>query len=214
MIEQLSSTVVRATLGDPVSARRGTMLGYHGEVAITPTIGMESLGSSGFLRSAAAVAAHAAAGEHNPVMTCAGSGTVLFGLNGLAVQIISLQDDALQVEASRLLVYDTSLQASVVSLGGSALRGMATGQGLFTTRLSGTGDVAVLAHGALMTLPATPTLRVDPQAYIGHTGRDVQVSLKQQIGMRDLIGRGSGEALQLAFAGDGVVLVQASEQKL
>jgi uncharacterized protein (AIM24 family) len=42
----------------------------------------------------------------------------------------------------------------------------------------------------------------------------VSVSLKTDFKAKNLIGRGSGEALQLAFEGQGWVLVQPSEGRL
>ena len=51
---------------------------------------------------------------------------------------------------------------------------------------------------------------VDPQSYIGHVG-NIQLELTTALSWRDAIGRGSGEAFQLALSGQGFVVVQASE---
>jgi uncharacterized protein (AIM24 family) len=95
------------------------------------------------------------------------------------------------------------------------VRGAVTGQGLFTTQLQGQGSVTLLSHGGTLELPVRggqPTM-VDPQAYVGHAG-NVQVDMASSMGWRDVAGRGAGEAIQLKLTGDGVVYVQASEQKL
>jgi len=95
------------------------------------------------------------------------------------------------------------------------VRGQVTGQGLFTTTLSGQGSAAVLAHGGVIELPVAPDrpVHVDPQAYVGHRG-DLRNKLTAAVGWREMVGRGSGEAFQLELSGHGVVYVQASEEKL
>lgn len=100
-----------------------------------------------------------------------------------------------------------------------ALRGAAsgalTGQGMFTTQLSGQGSAVLLAHGGFLELQVggPNPIVVDPQAYIASCGT-VQTELKSALSWRDAVGRGSGEAMQLQCTGQGVVYVQASEEKL
>jgi uncharacterized protein (AIM24 family) len=144
----------------------------------------------------------------------------MFGHGGLHVNVIELQGDTLYVEADRLLVYDASLQSGTMFLGeqgglSGVIRGQMTGQGLFTTTLSGHGSVAVLSHGGVIELPISPQrpIHVDPQAYVAHRGQ-VQNKLSTSLGLRDLVGRGSGEAFQLELSGQGIVYVQASEKKI
>ncbi|MGZ4559797.1 MAG: AIM24 family protein, partial [Mycobacteriaceae bacterium] len=47
---------------------------------------------------------------------------------------------------------------------------------------------------------------------VGHIG-NLQLDVSASVGWRDAVGRGSGEAIQLKVSGQGVVYVQASEQK-
>lgn len=198
--------------GREVLGKRGAMLWYTGDVTFRPVSGPRP-GLGGML-------GRAAAGESAPLMVAQGQGTVSYGYAGLAVHVLRLDGtQSLSVEADRLLAHDAGLQSSVVFLGQQggvrgAVRGAMTGQGLFTTQLSGVGEVAVLAHGAVFELPVgggRPVV-VDPQAYVGHVGPvDVQVSAS--VGWREAVGRGSGEAVQLKMAGSGTVLVQASERK-
>ncbi len=54
---------------------------------------------------------------------------------------------------------------------------------------------------------------MDPQAFVAAYG-NVQTELKSTMSWRDAVGRGAGEAMQLHCVGQGVVYVQASEQKL
>lgn len=209
--EIVNKKVVRAHVSQqsPVLARRGAMLGYDGQVAFRPIAG-QGHGVGGMVGAAMS-------GESNPMMATEGNGSVLYGFRGLHVTVIELTGDSLTVEADRLLAHDANLQTSVefIGQGGirSAVRGAMTGQGLFTTRIGGHGSVALLSHGGTFPLPLTgEVVGVDPQAYVGHVGA-LQVDLKASVGMRDLVGRGSGEAFQLHVSGHGTVYVQASEAK-
>lgn len=209
--EKLNSKVVRAQVDPhhPVLARRGAMLGYQGQVAFRPVAG-QGQGVGGMIGAAMS-------GESSRMMVSEGTGQVLYGFRGLYVTIIELNGDSLTCEADRLLAHDANLQTSVEMLasGGmrSAVRGAMTGQGLFTTKIFGNGSVAVLSHGGAFPLQLTgETIGVDPQAYVGHVGA-LQLDLRASVGMRDLIGRGSGEAMQIHASGHGTIYVQASERK-
>lgn len=212
--EQVNSKVVRAHVAAnrSVLARRGSMLGLTGEVYFRPVHGQ---GGSAGGRLGAAMAS-----ESSPMMVATGSGSVLYGLRGLHVTVIELDgSQPLVVEADRLLAHDADLATSVLFLGSGGLRGVvrgaATGQGLFTTQLTGVGSVALLSHGGTFPLTVAPgdVVGVDPQAYVGHTG-SLTIDLKAKVGWRDVAGRGSGEAFQLHVTGSGTVHVQASEKKL
>lgn len=210
----LTSKMVRADVvpGQQVFSRRGAMLAYTGEVVFTPSI----TGGQGGIGS---MLGRRVAGEAVPLMTAEGSGTVMFGHAGHHVHVIDLSGDALSVEADRLLAFEGSLRQETVFLGSQGgvmgvLRGQATGQGLFTTVLSGHGAVAVLAHGGVLELPVGGApVHVDPQAYVAHRG-EVRNRLSAAVGWREMVGRGSGEAFRLELSGSGTVYVQASEEKL
>ncbi len=83
--------------------------------------------------------------------------------------------------------------------------------GLFNMELQGTGWVAILSDGppVLLNVAAAPTF-ADAQAAITWSS-GVTTSLKTDFKMKNLIGKGSGETVQMAFAGQGWVLVQPSE---
>nr|WP_180218590.1 AIM24 family protein [Streptomyces albus] len=199
--------------GRRLFSQRGAMIGYKGEVTFTPSI----QGGQGGVMS---MIGRRVAGEAAPLMTVEGSGTVLFGHGGHHVEVINLDGNTLCVEADRLLAFDGTLQQGTLFLGRDGgvmgmVRGQVSGQGLFTTTLTGRGSVAVMAHGGIVRLPLTPgrPVHVDPQAYVAHFG-DVRNKLSSALGWRDMVGRGSGEAFQLELSGSGAVFVQASEEKL
>ena len=224
-IEKVNSKVVKAVLdpGQAVLARRGAMLFYTGDVQFQPHSGGGAPGMGmGGMRGIIGMAGRAMAGESVPMMVAQaqGGGEVHYGHAGLHVQVIQLDRSMnLCVEADRLLAHDAHLQTSVVFLGQQggirgAVRGAMTGQGLFTTQVSGQGSVAVLSHGGSFEIAVGQGQQVvvDPQAYVGHVG-NLQVDVSASVGWRDAVGKGSGEAIQLKISGQGTVFVQASEQK-
>jgi uncharacterized protein (AIM24 family) len=223
----VNSKMIEATVlpGQRLFSQRGAMLAYRGEVSFTPSL----QGGQGGVRS---MIGRRLAGEAAPLMTVevaqgppgqggsAPAATVLFGHGGHHVHVIDLTGDTLYVEADRLLVFEGGLTQGTMFMGSQGgmmgmVRGQVTGQGLFTTTLAGHGAVAVLAHGGVIGLPITPDrpVHVDPQAYVAHHG-EVRNKLSADIGWRELVGRGSGEAFQLELSGSGTVYVQASEDKL
>ena len=231
MFEKVNNKVVKVDLGaGPVLARKGAMLFYNGNVGFVPANAGGMAGAMGAMQGGGGMggmmgaATRGMAGENVVMMSAQGQGEVYYGLGGLHVTVVQLQGGTLVAEASSLLAHSANLQSSVVSLasqggGGGGLRGMirgaVTGQGMWTTQLSGHGAVVLLSHGGtieLMVRPGGGTV-VDPQAYVGHTG-NIRLDLSASVGWRDAVGRGSGEAIQLKLDGDGVVYVQASEEKL
>ncbi|MFD0360538.1 AIM24 family protein [Nocardia sp. GCM10030253] len=232
MFEKVNGKVVKVNVGmaGGVVARNGAMLFYTGDVSFAPhqIPGGQGMGGGGGLMR---MAGRMMAGEHERTMLAQGTGEVHYGFAGLEVHVVQMQQGAmLRVEASRLLANTAGLQSSIVSVmssgggggGGGlmgALRGAAggalTGQGMFTTQLSGQGSAALLAHGGFLELPVggPNPIVVDPQAFVATYG-NVQTELKTAMSWRDAVGRGAGEAMQLHCVGQGVVYVQASEEKL
>ncbi|KAA0924372.1 AIM24 family protein [Rhodococcus sp. IEGM 1401] len=222
-LELVNSKVVKSVLtpNQNVLARRGSMLYYTGDVRFIPHSMGGGAGAMPGMGGVAGMAGRMMAGEHVAMMAAEGQGEVFYGHAGLYIEVIHLDGSSmLTVEADRLLVHDGYLQSSIVALtsqGGvrGAVRGAMTGQGLFTTQLTGQGSVAVLSHGGATPLqigPDHPQVVVDPQAYVCHIG-NINVDVSANVGWRDAVGKGSGEAIQLKMTGMGTVWVQASEQK-
>jgi uncharacterized protein (AIM24 family) len=236
VFEKINSKVVKVDVGQAggVVARKGAMLFYTGQVQFSPhqipgAGGMPGMGGMGAI---AGMAGRMMRGEHEATMLAQGNGQVHYGFGGLAVHVIDMpQGGTVTADASRTLGYTAGIQASIISMtaqssgggrGGGfmgALRGAATGaltgDGMFTTQLQGMGSVVLLAHGELMEIQVGgqyPVI-VDPQAFVGTFG-NVQTQLKSTMGWRDAVGKGAGEAMQMQCEGQGIVYVQASEEKL
>ncbi|MFI3218867.1 MAG: AIM24 family protein, partial [Methylococcales bacterium] len=152
------------------------------------------------------------------LMVAEGTGTVYYGYNGFFVSIIQVVNETVFVESDTLLAFDARLRTGTMFLGNQGgvqgiLRGAVSGQGLFTTTLQGTGEIAILSDGNAIGLPVTPQqpVFVDPDAYIAHKG-ELSSSIVTDLNWKNLIGQASGESYQVKFTGQGTVYIQASER--
>ncbi|MDV2478070.1 AIM24 family protein [Rhodococcus zopfii] len=231
---KVNNKVVRVDLNQsgPIVARRGAMLFYTGTVHFTPHQVPGGGGMPGGLGGIASMAGRMMQGEHESTMIAQGNGVVHYGFRGLETHIVDMSAGGeLRVEASRLLAHTSGLQSAVVqasaapaAAGGGgggllgALRGaatgMVTGTGMFTTQLSGYGAAVLLAHGGVIELQVggPAPVFVDPQSFVAALG-PVRTDLKSTMSWRNA-GRTGGESLQLECTGQGIVYVQASEEKL
>lgn len=115
------------------------------------------------------------------------------------------------MESQQLLALDGNLRTDVMF---SGLRGATSGQGLFTTTVTGVGQAALLSAGgppiALEVSPQYP-LVVDPDAYVASRGQ-LNQTFVTDVSWKSMIGEGSGEAFSLRFDGNGVVYIQPEER--
>ncbi len=180
-----------------VQALAGSMVAYQGEVDF------EHQGS----KDIASWLTKKVTGEDLPLMRMAGTGEVFLANMGGDVHIITLENDAISINGANILAYTDGLQSDITFMRGA---GMLSG-GLFNTTLTGTGQVAIVTDGPPVVLePGQAPTFVDPDAAVCWSA-NLQPQLKTAIGMKLLIGRSSGEEIQLGFEGDGFVAVQPSE---
>lgn len=189
--------------GGNILSRAGSMVAYEGQVKFDKAI----LGGEGVFGALK----RKATGEGMALMTASGNGTVYFAQNAAEILILPLQNEKIWVESNTLLAYDSSLKTNTVFAG---VRGATTGQGLFTTTVEGTGNVAILSHGTPLELEVSPSfsLSVDPDAFLGYTGQITQEFIFD-INWKTFAGQGSGESFQLRFSGTGRVFIQPNERK-
>lgn len=189
--------------GDSFKALNGSMVAYDGNVDFK----RQGMGSSGGMKGAFK---RKLTGESLTLMDVTGNGKVYIANLAMEINLIPLSGDTLWVEASNLVALDASLKTDQKFNG---LRGATTGQGLFTTTVSGQGTVAVLSDGPAIQLQVDPSmpLMVDPQAYVAHTG-NLNQDFVTDVTWRTAVGQGSGEAFQLRFQGNGKVWIQPAER--
>lgn len=197
--------MLKVRLGQPTSggaavgellARQGAMVAYQGEM----TFAFEGGGVGRFLKKALT-------GEGVPLMRVTGRGDCFLAQDGNELHIIDLDGDAVTVNGPNVLAFDPTLSWDIKRVeGASMLAG-----GVFNMVFTGTGRLVVSAFGTPVVLnTAEAPTYADVQSAIAWSG-GLSTRLVRTAGAAALIGRGSGEAFQLAFAGQGFVVVQASE---
>ncbi|WP_184887385.1 AIM24 family protein [Actinomadura livida] len=192
-----NSKMLRIHLNGDVLARQGSMVAFQGQMEFD----YEGSGGIGkFMKKALT-------GEGVPTMRVKGQGLLFVANDADDIHLFYLENEGLTVNGANILAYDAHLQSDIQRVQGA---GIAAG-GLFNTTLTGTGWVALTTHGTPVMLDAgrAPTFVDGQSAVAWSTGLQVGVNRTFKAGA--LIGRGSGEAMQLAFQGQGFVLVQASE---
>ena len=184
--------------GATIQAKLGSMVAYQGDVTFAHA---GSGGVGGFVRKAVT-------GEGQTLMKVSGTGEVFLADTAQDVHRIRLQGEKLTINGRNLLAFEDGISWSIERL---KTPGAMVGGGLFNTTLQGTGWVAILTEGPPVRLDvgSQPTF-ADPQAAVAWSG-GVDVSVKTAFSAKNLIGRGSGESIQLAYSGQGWVLVQPSE---
>ncbi|OMC41608.1 Tellurium resistance protein [Mycolicibacterium fortuitum] len=195
-IANQNKKMLRVRLGEPFMARQGSMVAYQGNVDFA----FEGGGASKFIKKALT-------GEGLPLMRCQGSGDVFLADQGFDVHLLQLSNSGLSISGKNVLAFSSSLDWNIERVRGGSI---ATG-GLFNTTLRGTGWVALTTDGPPVVLNAAeaPTF-ADTNAVVAWSA-DLQTQLKTSFKAGALIGRGSGEAIQVAFHGNGFVIVQPSE---
>lgn len=200
-----STKVIEAHLaGTSIKALSGSMVAFEGNVAFK---------AAGFGGGSGIVAGlkQRATGEALSLMECSGTGRVFLAVNAQHVTVIDLRGEQLKVESRQLLALAGNLQTNVTFAG---LRGATAGQGLFTTTVTGEGQVALLSAGGplihLEVAPAYP-LVVDPDAFVCAKG-NLQQSFLTDVSWRTAVGQGSGENFSLRWEGSGLVSIQPAER--
>ncbi|CAM3073168.1 AIM24 family protein [Prescottella defluvii] len=202
---QRSKRILEAHLtGDSVRALSGSMIAYDGKITFK---------SAGFGGGDGVLAAlkQRTSGEGLSLMECTGTGTIYLAHDAADVTIIEMTGETLQVESEQLLALTGNLRTAVAFTG---LRGAVGGQGLFTTTVTGTGQVALISHGGpLVHLEVAPQhpLVVDPDAFVCARGQLTQ-SFVTDASWRTAVGQGNGEAFSLKWDGTGVVSIQPAER--
>lgn len=191
-----NSRMLRVRLGEPFLARQGAMVAFQGQVDFDH----EGSGGMGkFLKKAAT-------GEGVPLMRCTGQGDVFLARHADQVHILHLEGSAVSINGRNVLAFQPTLEWDVQRVQGAGV----LGGGLFNTRLSGTGWIAITTHGHPMVLHTDEPTFADPQAVVMWSA-NLQTSLNKTVKAKALVGMGSGEAFQVAFQGHGIVVIQPSE---
>ncbi|MFV2017416.1 AIM24 family protein [Micromonospora sp. LOL_023] len=196
-----NSKLLKIELNGEAMARTGAMVAYQGSVQF------QALGSGGlgnFLKQKLT-------GEGVPLMKLTGQGDVFLANEASDVHLIDLEPgDALSINGSSVLAFDAGLQYDIRMVQGM---GFASSAGLFNCVFTGQGRIAITTKGTPVVLTVDQPTYVDPQAAVcWSAGLQTGYHRAEQLGLGTLLGRRTGEAFTMSFAGQGFVIVQPSEE--
>src|SRR4051812_16980031 len=197
-----NSKLLKVSLsGNTIQAKQGSMVAYQGDATF------EHAGSGGMSR----MLKKAVTGEGQDLMKVSGSGEVFLADQAQDIHLLYLEGEKITVNGPNLLAFDADIDWDIERVQGASSM---MGGGLYNTSLKGTGWVAILSDGppVLLNVASAPTY-ADAQAAITWS-QGVTTALKTDFKMKNLIGKSSGETVQMAFQGTGWVLVQPSEGRI
>ncbi|MDO8963828.1 MAG: AIM24 family protein [Coriobacteriia bacterium] len=185
--------------GNRVFTKVGAMIGYYGDIKFTRA---GAGGATKWLKSAMS-------GEGGAMTEAAGSGILYCADQGKQISILYLDNETLFVNGQDCLAYSETIGWDIVVTGGA---GFMAG-GLFSLKLTGTGYVAITTHGKPLVLGVGPgqPLFTDPNATVAWSA-GLQTTVKTDVNLKTLTGRGSGETFQMRFDGTGFVVLQPFEE--
>ncbi|MEC3882315.1 AIM24 family protein [Halobacillus sp. HZG1] len=194
--------ILEVNLLDQVWAKAGAMISYNGNIKFE----REGILEHGVGR----LFKKAMTGEGSSLMKATGRGRLYLADQGKKITIFDLDNETITVNGNDLLAFEPSIDWDIKLM--KKVAGMVSG-GLFNVTLSGSGRVAITSHYEPLTLlvrPGEPVI-TDPHATVAWSGH-LEPNFRTDISFKTLIGRGSGESIQMEFEGDGFVIVQPFEE--
>lgn len=201
LFELETSRILEVNLTDQVWAKLGSMVSYTGKIKFERERMLEHGVGKMFKR--------AFTGEGTSLMKATGHGQLYLADQGKKIIIFDLANESITVNGDDLLAFEPTIKWDIKMM--RKIAGMMAG-GLFNIHLKGSGMVAITTHFDPLTLRVRPGIPVftDPGATVAWSG-NLQPDIQTDISMRTLVGRGSGESIQLKFDGDGFVIIHPYE---
>ena len=194
--------LLEINLEGKVWTKMGSMVAYLGDIKFTREGVMEH-GIGKMLKKAVT-------GEGVSLTKAEGTGKLYLADSGKKISVINLDNQSIFVNGNDLLAFEESITWDIKML--KKVAGLMAG-GLFNVKLEGTGMIAITTHYDPLTLKVTPEKPVftDPNATVAWSG-NLQPDLKTDVSLKTFVGRSSGESLQMAFKGEGFVVIQPYEE--
>ena len=183
--------------------KAGAMIAYRG--------GIKFSREGAFEHGAARFFKEMVTAEGAKLTKATGSGRLFLAEGGKRITLLKPEGDGVTVNGNDLLAFQDSINWDIRMV--RKLGGMVAG-GLFNLQLKGHGLVALTTHGRPLTLRVTRNQPVftDPNATVAWSS-NIEPEFKTDISLRTFLGRGSGESVQMAFSGEGFVVVQPYEER-
>lgn len=194
--------ILEVNLTDQVWAKAGSMISYTGQIKFERERMLEHGVGQMFKK--------ALTGEGTPLMKATGQGRLYLADQGKKITIFNLNNDSITVNGNDLLAFEPSVKWDIKLM--RKVAGVMAG-GLFNITLQGPGRVAITSHYEPLTLLVRPgeSVITDPNATVAWSG-NLSPEFRTDVSFRTLVGRGSGESIQMEFKGEGFVIVQPMEE--
>lgn len=194
--------LLEVNLDGRVWIKKGTMVAYNGDIRFTRE-GVLEHGLGKLVKKAVT-------GEGLSLTKAEGKGKLYLADTGKKVTILELDGQSIYVNGNDLLAFEETVQWDIKMM--KRIAGFMSG-GLFNVLLEGKGMVAITTHYDPLTLQVTKDRPVftDPNATVAWSG-NLQPDLRTDISLKTFVGRSSGESLQMAFTGEGFVVIQPYEE--
>lgn len=196
--EQETPRIMEINLSDNLAwIKKGAMIAYTGNIKFT----MEDL----FEHGVKTVVKRFVTGESGNLVKAKGTGKLYIADEGKKISILNLKGESLIVNGSNVLAFEPSLKWDIKLM---KLSSMMAG-GLTNIEIKGEGMLAITTMYEPLTLKVTPhkPVMTDPSATIAWSA-NLKTGFKTDISVKTLLGRGSGDSIQMKFEGDGFVVVQ------
>ncbi len=202
VFELESPRFLEVNLNGKMNTKTGSMVAYQGAIRFSRE-GILDQGLGGLLKKAVS-------GEGMRITYAEGAGKLYLADSGKNITIINLKNESLVVNGNDVLAFEPTLHHRITMM--KRIAGLLSG-GLFNVRFEGSGLLALTSHFEPLTLRVQPGRPVftDPNATIAWSG-NLNPDLRVDASLRSLLGRGSGESVQMVFEGDGFVVIQPYEE--
>ena len=202
LFELESPYMLEVNLDGSVWTKMGSMIAYRGQIKFTRE-GLLDQGLGRLLKKAVS-------GEGAQLTKAEGAGQLYLADTGKRISILNLQGESIYVNGNDLLAFESGMEWDIKMM--KKMSAMLAG-GLFNIRLEGSGMIAITSHHQPLTLQVTPDRPVttDPNATVAWSG-NLEPEFRTDVSFKTFLGRGSGESIQMRFAGEGFVVVQPYEE--
>lgn len=199
-----SPYMLEVRLDGRIWAKAGAMIARKGAVKFTRQ-GVLEQGLGNLLKKAVS-------GEGMQLMKVEGNGRVYLADRGKKITLLRLGGESIFVNGNDVLAVQDGIRHEIRMM--RTMAGAMSG-GLFNVQLSGSGIVAITSHYEPLTLPVggdAGDVFTDPNATVAWSD-GLQTEIVTDISLGTLLGRTSGESVQMKFSGKGWVVVQPYEEK-
>ena len=197
-----SPEVALADATQDIWIKTGAMIAYEGEVEFI----REGLLEKGVGKMIKKVVT----GEGTPLTKATGCGRLYLADAGKRVHLLKLESESLFVRGSALIAMDTDVDWDI---GVVPKFSAVVASSLFNVQLHGSGVIAISSHfePIVLTVSDDRPIFTDPDATIAWSGA-LTPEYRAALTVQTFLGRGSGEAVQMEFRGNGFVVVQPFEE--